>query len=1048
MELGIYESLITEKLKEKLLNLDQNKYYIAQDKVLDVEEASFYLSNHLTRAIKKALSLIKIEKKHLLSKQIEIANNLLKFLSCQIEDYEMEEDLIDAEGRILKGVLDQLNSKYTDIKLHLKEITPYSRLTQSELFTGGNVGLSLDGELKKEIRSADKVDLLVSFIKWKAIVILREALVEFTNRGGELRIITTTYMGATDAKAIQELAKLKNTEIKVSFNSSNERLHAKAYLFYRNTGFHTGYIGSSNFSRSALTDGLEWNVKVTTTEIPHIIDKFQKTFETYWNNPEFELFDENLLGKLSESLKQNRIGKKTNEIVRFFDIRPYHFQSEILEKLKVERKLRDSYKNLVVAATGTGKTMISAFDFKRYQNKYPESKLLFIAHRIEILKQSLHTYRNVLKDQNFGELMGDGYLPTSKNIVFATIQTLSRLDFEEFCPKDYYDYIVLDEVHHAQAITYQKVINYFEPKVILGLTATPERMDGKSILPDFNHRVAAEIRLPDALNSKLLCPFQYFGISDTIDYSRINWSNGKYDISELTKVYTENDIRVGEVIKNLDKYTKDIHDVHAIGFCVGIEHAKFMSRKFEEVGLKSAYLVSENSRERENILHRFKAGEINYLFVVDIFNEGVDIPEIDTVLFLRPTESLTIFLQQLGRGLRLHDGKDVLTVLDFVGRARDEYNYENKFRALIGKTNTKVETEIEKDFPHLPLGCSIILEEKAKDHILENIRNATQVNKRSLINRIHSFSSHTNLPFTLENFLNIYNLTLKDIYKNYLFTELKAEAYSLNIDLRNITDFKRMLTKKWIATESISYFRFIIDLIDNDFDIKKLPVNENNRLFSIMLYYDFYNEKLENDTLESALKNIGANKTLVEEIREFLEVKIDQISFEELPCSELDFDFPLQIHARYTREQILVALQLTDLNKKSSNREGVAENKNLNTEVLFVNLKKSEEDFSPTTMYDDYAISETLFHWQSQNKTTPTSAKGKSYINQSENKKNILLFVREAKTDEYGFTRGYVFLGPSNFVKYVGSKPMSITWELHEPIPEFIWSESAKLSVG
>src|SRR5699024_9876552 len=271
--------------------------------------------------------------------------------------------------------------------------------------------------------------------------------------------------GATDAKAIQELAKLKNTEIKVSFNSSNERLHAKAYLFYRNTGFHTGYIGSSNFSRSALTDGLEWNVKVTTTEIHHIIDKFQKTFEIYWNNTVFELFDENLLGKLSESLKQNRIGKKTNEIVRFFDIRPYHFQSEILEKLKVERKLRDSYKNLVVAATGTGKTMISAFDFKRYQNKYPESKLLFIAHRIEILKQSLHTYRNVLKDQNFGELMGDGYLPTSKNIVFATIQTLSRLDFEEFCPKDYYDYIVLDEVHHAQAITYQKVINYFEPKV-------------------------------------------------------------------------------------------------------------------------------------------------------------------------------------------------------------------------------------------------------------------------------------------------------------------------------------------------------------------------------------------------------------------------------------------------------------------------------------------------------------------------------------------------------------------------------------------------------
>lgn len=1049
MELGIYEKLITEQLKKKLTELDRNKYYIADDKQLDSEEAAYYLSNHLNKAISNALKLIKGDKsKSPVTKQIEITNSLLKHLSAQIEHYDFDEDLIDAEGRILHGVLDRLQSDYTDIKIYLKEITPLSRLTQSELFTGGNMGLSLDGELKKEIRSADRVDLLVSFIKWKAIVILRDALKEFTDRGGKLRVITTTYMGATDAKAINELAKLQNTEIKVSYNNANERLHAKAYLFYRNTGFHTGYIGSSNFSRSALTDGLEWNVKVTTAEIPHIIDKFQKTFESYWNNPEFEQYDGQAYEKLAGALNRNKIGKNTDEVIQFFDIKPYHYQSEILEKIKVEREVRGSMRNLIVAATGTGKTMISAFDFKRYIKSNPEARFLFIAHRIEILKQALHTYRNVLRNTNFGELYGDGYTPTNKRSVFATIQTLSRLNFEEYCAEDFYDYIVLDEVHHAQADTYQKVINYFKPNILLGLTATPERMDSKSILPDFNHRIAAEIRLPDALNNKLLCPFQYFGISDSIDYRNIKWTNGKYDHEELTKLYTKNDVRVRDILHNLEKYTKDYTDVSAIGFCVSIEHAKYMAYKFAEVGMKAKYLVSENSHERVEVLHSFRNKDINYLFVVDIFNEGIDIPEIDTVLFLRPTESLTIFLQQLGRGLRLHEGKDVLTVLDFVGHAREEYDYENKFRALIGRTNTTVETEIEKDFPHLPLGSSIVLEKMAKDYILENIRKATRVTKRNLISRIQSFKNNTNLPLTLLNFLKFYNLSLQHIYKNYTFSELKAQALGLPLEDINNKRYKSMLSTKWIATDSLSYFKFIQRLIACNFELNEMEKTEENRLMALMLYYDFYQASTDTTTLEKAIKDMGKNKSLVAEMVEFIAVKIDQIGFEEIPCADLGFAFPLKIHARYTRDQILVALGITTLDNKSSNREGTALNKHLNTEALFINLLKSEEDFSPTTMYDDYAINEELFHWQSQNQTTPNSDKGKAYIQQNELKRNILLFIRESNKDAYGFTQGYVFVGPAHFVDYKGAKPMSITWQLEEPIPEYIWTASAKMAVG
>ncbi|RYM32883.1 DUF3427 domain-containing protein [Brumimicrobium glaciale] len=1050
MKIGVYESLITETLKQKLEGLDREQFFVADKKPLDKAEAVHFLSLHLQKAFQNALNAIKsIKGEHgsVVKQQIQITNQLLTHLSDQIEGYDFNEDLVASSGRILEGVLDQINSDYQSLDLRLSEIMPETRLVQSALFVGGNEGLSLDTELKKEILSSDRVDLLVSFIKWKAIVILREAFREFTQKGGKLRVITTTYMGATDAKAIEELFQLPNTQIKISYNNSNERLHAKAYLFNRNTGFHTGYIGSSNFSRSALTDGLEWNVKVTTKEIPHIIDKFQKTFDSYWNNSEFELYDSSKLEDLDKTLQQNKFGKSTQEIVNFFDLKPYHYQSEILEKLKVERTVHGSFKNLVVAATGTGKTMISAFDYKNYKQENPQSKFLFIAHRIEILRQSLHTFRNVLKDQNFGELFGDGYEPTAKNAVFATIQTLAA-QAETFTDPEYYDYIVMDEVHHASARTYQKVIDYYQPKILLGLTATPERMDGENILQDFNYRTAAEIRLPDALNNKLLCPFQYFGLSDAIDYSRIKWNNGRYDVEELTNILTANDIRVNDILKNLISYTKDYRNVSAIGFCASIKHATFMKSKFSEVGLSAECLTSENSKDRIDVLHRFKSKEINYLFVVDIFNEGVDIPEIDTVLFLRPTESLTIFLQQLGRGLRLKDGKDVLTVLDFVGHARKEYDFENKFRALIGKTETTVQHEIEKDFPNLPLGSAIVLEKQAKKHILDNIRQATNMGKSKLIHLLQTFSSHTELPLTLENFLYIFNLKLKDIYKNHTFHSLKSEALGEHFENTNFDQYKAMLGKKWIVTESISYFKFILALIDVDFEVRKVLNSRENSLMALMLYYDFYQGPVADLTLEKGLKEIGSNKAFVSEIHSYITIKVDQIGFEELPCVSMEDRFPLKIHSRYTRDQILVALGLSTIDKKSSNREGVAQNKDKNVEALFVNLKKSEEDFSPTTMYDDYAISETLFHWQSQNSASPESPKGQSYILQEKNEKKIMLFVRESKKNAEGFTQGYVFIGPAQYVSHEGAKPMSIKWELDEAIPHYLWKESAKLSVG
>lgn len=1046
MNQGIYEELVTKLINIKLNELDKDTFQVKKV-TIDKAEAAHLLSQHIGETIKRAFNLIKSD--DVLETQIEIANKIILFLKEELKKEEFKEDLIETEGKILKAVFTKVDAHFTDLDLHLKHITPYTRLIHSELFTGGNSGTTLESELRKEILSSDRIDLLVSFIKWKGIRILEKELREFTSRGGKLRVITTTYVGATDAKAVELLSELENTEIKVSYNTGNERLHAKAYLFERNTGFHTGYIGSSNFSRSALTDGLEWNLKVTTKEVGHIINKFKKTFEAYWQNPEFEMYDHNKHGvKLVEALKQGKFSKEYTFTTSYFDIKPFHYQKEILEKLEVERAVHNRYKNLLVAATGTGKTVISAFDYKNFRNSNKSSRLLFVAHRKEILQQAKATFQGVLKDNNFGDLWVDGLEPNSNEYVFASVQTLNNRINKINLSADYYDFIIIDEVHHIEAKTYRPVLEYFKPKILLGLTATPERMDGADILKDFCDRIAAEIRLPDALNKKLLSPFQYFGITDSIDLTNVKWEKGKYVASELTSVYTKNNVRVGEIISNLQKYTHDINDVRAIGFCVTIEHAVFMADKFSLAGLNACSLTSKNSNDRDKIREQFKKKNINYLFVVDIFNEGVDIPEIDTVLFLRPTESLTVFLQQLGRGLRLAEGKDCLTVLDFVGNSRPEYDFETKFRALIGKTTTSVQKEIEDDLPHLPLGCSIVLEKKAKETILENIKKATSLNVNQLINQLINYKHQTTLPLTLHNFIELYNIPIQTIYKKGSWSRLCQRAELIDdFDCINEKQIYSAISNKWLSTNSLSYFKFILKIAKQGFDIKITDFNEDEKTKLLMLHYDVWQNAGGFYNLEKSIKEIGKNKTLVNEIIEVLEYQINKIDFKELDIF-LPYKQPLKLHARYTRDQILVAFRFSTFGKKSSSREGVAENVNLNTELLFINLIKSEEDFSPTTMYDDYAISETLFHWQSQNSSRPDTGKGLTYINHQVNNKKILLFIRERASNENGNTLGYVFIGEAIFKDTEGSKPMNVKWELKEPIPEYLWKESAKMSVG
>lgn len=1046
LEQGLYEQLITKIITNKIEDLGEESFFI-KSVALDRAEASRYLSQYLSETITYALNTIKGDDE--IFRKIEISNKIIQALVEEVPELALSENLIENEGKLLQAVFKKLDFPYPDISQRIKHIMPYTRLSQSELFTGSNAGISLESEIKKEILSADEICWLVSFIKFSGIRIFKEELEEFTNSGKKLRIITTTYMGATDVKAIEFLSGLKNTEIKVSYNTEHERLHAKAYLFLRNTGYNTGYIGSSNLSRSALTNGLEWNLKVTTKEVGHIIEKFRKTFDTYWEDKEFEYYTPGIdKNRLQLAIKQQS-SKEAKGITTFFDLTPFPYQLEILHNLASERVLHQRFRNLVVAATGTGKTVISAFDYRNFKQNNPRARMLFLAHKKEILIQAQETFRHVLRDTNFGELWVDGLEPTTYDYVFASVQTINNRIDQLKLSSEFYDFIIVDEVHHISADSYRPILNKFNPQILVGLTATPERMDGEDILKDFCGVIAAEIRLPEAMNRKLLCPFQYFGISDSVDLTSVKWANGKYESKDLTGLYTKDERRIAEILINCDKYLTDPHDVRALGFCVSTEHAQFMAEKFNAAGLKADYLTSVNAKlNRDLVKDRLRTKDINYLFVVDIFNEGIDVPELDTVLFLRPTESLTVFLQQLGRGLRLSSGKDCLTVLDFVGNARPEYDFEHKFRALVGKTHTSMIKEIEDDFPHLPLGCTIVLEKKAREIILDNIKKAAGLKRNQIITKIINFKHQSILPLTLSNFLNFYHIELAQVYKRGGWKRLCADAGIIDnfLELHEKEIIRGI--KRFIQGNSISFFRFINDLISKKFIIQN--PSEDEKLMQLMLHYDIWQEagtKFDFVTLTDSLKSLLSSPIMLAELHEVISILINKVNFVEKPI-QLDYATPLKIHSRYNRDEILAALRFHQFEKKSSNREGVALNKNLNTEALFVTLKKSEKEYSPTTLYDDYAISEDLFHWQSQNRASPDNVSGQSYIQQIELGRNILIFVREQNEDEYGNTLSYVFLGPANFIKTTGAKPMNIEWKLEEPMPPYIWKESGKLAVG
>ncbi len=1033
---GVYEQIINRLFLLKLNKVDAERFYIGK-KLISKDDAVHILSKYLQHLIEVAF--IGTPEDQDVDKYIEFVNSVIRTLGKEFNVDDTDLDLVDAQKSILTAVIDRTNCEYPDIEKHLRAITPVTSLSRSALFFGGRGPADMESELNKEILCADEICWVVSFIKTSGLNLLWNSLKKFTSEGKCLRIITTTYTGATDYDAIARLATLPNTEIKISYDGTQDRLHAKSYIFIRNSGFHTAYIGSSNLSSYALKDGKEWNFKATQFELPQVIENVRNSFESYWCDDTFECFvpgvsDERLKKALGIDWETPLLDFSALDLMRAKD-----YQQEILEKLDVERNVHGHFRNLVVAATGTGKTVIAAFDFKRYREAHPDCHFLFIAHRQEILHQAMQTFRIVLDDPNFGSIWDGNNEPSNYQHVFASKDTLrNRVDTLQL-RADYYDYMVVDEVHHIVAPTYVKLMTCFKPQILLGLTATPERTnEQEDITVFFDGHISAEIRLPAALNAGLLAPFYYYGIPDNVNLSEVKWSGHGYDIAELSRIYTQNDYRTGLILRKMQEYigNNQLHKVRALCFCVDKNHAKFMNAKFTLAGLKTDMLTSDDDDRHRNIVKkRLQAGTINYLFVVDLFNEGVDIPEIDTILFLRPTESATVFLQQFGRGLRLHKDKDHLTVLDFVGHSRAEFSYKERFEALIGRHSQNIKDEIEGGFANAPFGCKIILEEKAKEEIIANIEGYLRsLNKGRIIKEIAAYYKLAKDAFSLKGFLTYSHVPFHKVYGSMTWGEL-CQLAGVRKDVSvHAAQIKYAVKKKWLATDSFSYFKQLLRFADSGFKCDTTKFTELEQRYAVMLYYDLYDKAGSYTSIAQMFNDLASDALFVQEFKEVVEYLKDKCVAPEKEDNSVYKNWnPLRLHGVYTKAQIQAALGFSTLARKSPSREGVERLKDIKLEAMYVDIIKKREEGSMTA-YKDYAQNREFFHWETQNRVSEGSREAEAYRN-GEN--NMLLFVRQqVEHPDFGCRMGFTYLGQVTMNSIEGSKPMQIVWHLNTPMSE------------
>ncbi|KOT94283.1 helicase [Streptomyces sp. NRRL F-4711] len=1036
---GVYEQLITDQVHGELERLEAAGWK-AIDAEVGAESSPHVLARHVADIVTRHLSQLRPDDR------VPFANRVLEFLAADVGGQSGAESV----SSIVKGPR-QLLALAEQEAPGAYAIRPLTPLSETSLLTNSPEDLNLGSELRAELATADRIDLLCAFVKWYGIRVLEDTLLAAKERGVPIRIITTTYMGATDRRALDRLVREFGATVKVNYETRSTRLHAKAWLFRRKTGFDTAYVGSSNLSRAALLDGLEWNVRLSSVATPAVMDKFEATFDAYWNDVAFETYDPDRHGKrLDEALARaggTASGTEFKINLSGLQVRPFPHQRDMLERLKAEREIRGRHRNLLVAATGTGKTVMAALDYRELsQATAGRPKLLFVAHRKEILKQSLRTYREVLVDASFGELLHGGADPQEWTHVFASVQSLNVQRLEQLAP-DHFDIIVIDEFHHSPADTYRRVIEHFTPKELLGLTATPERADGRNVQDEyFDGRIAAEMRLWEALENDLLSPFHYFGIPDGTDLTNLAWQKGSYADQELGNLLTGNDARARIVVKQVRDKISDPGAMRALGFCVTKAHAHFMAEFFRKAGFRAVALDSDSPAEvRARALTDLQAGELQVIFSVDLFNEGLDIPDVDTLLLLRPTNSATVFLQQLGRGLRRTDTKPVLTVLDFIGQHRAEFRFEEQFRAMTNLSRNRLVEHIERGFPQLPSGCQIILEGKAKKLVLDNIRTQLAATAKTLVKEVKEYST----PL-LADYLRESRREIKELYKsNNSWTLILRRAGLAAEPAPPGEDALLKRVHAFLHVDDPERARAYLDLLADDAPPYE-ELDQVGQAYARMLFFNLWDNAGGFTSYSEGLATLRSQRALRDEIRQVLSYVIDRADHVPIPLSDGLGAVPLKVHSSYNRSEILAALGIARFGGQMprSFAQGVQWAEEFQTDALLITLEKDEKDFSPTVRYKDFAISPHLFHWESQNATSPDSATGKRYQQHAGRGTHVLLFMRRYATTDTGKSQPWMLLGPATYVEHSGSKPMAITWHLDHPLPADVWSYCAAIQAS
>jgi superfamily II DNA or RNA helicase/HKD family nuclease len=1006
---GIYDELITARVQAQLDALPPT---LSPD-VETLPEKSDVIAP-TAALLREALDAALDETSPRRDETLALANDLLEVMERHAPKAFKPANDARVSGQRLRGIAE----RPADADKH-----PKGSIHRSSLIANAE-GEQLIEHLRSEFDSADRVDLLCAFLKVSGVEKLRSVLERHgAVRGRKMRVLTTTYMGASDQKAIDRLTRL-GANVKVSYDVEVTRLHAKAWLFHRESGMSTAYIGSSNLSHAAQTDGLEWNVRISESEQPALVAQVRETFEQYWGDADlFEPYDPSVPAhreRLSRALSLTAYDVAPGMLL---ELEPKSYQKPILEELAAARRL-GRHRNLVVAATGTGKTVMAALDYAALFRDKQVDTLLFVAHRREILEQARQVFRAALQLRDFGEMLFQGERPSLWKHVFASIDSLragSDVDLTKF------DMVILDEAHHSGADTWNALLTNIAPRELVGLTGTPERADGLDYERHFPRPWVGNLRVWNAIPHALV-PFRYYMLDvQGADLRDVRWRAGRYIEQELSsKLIDSADMFVDRAIRALIEHVGRPDDLRAIAFCVDRRHADAVAARFTRDGYKTAVLTQDTDKNaRRAARSDIDSGRIQILCVVDLYNEGVDVPNVNTLFFFRPTESATVFLQQLGRGLRRTATKAELVVFDLTARNALEFRFDRRLRALLGHTPRELKEQVADGTGRLPTGCYLHFDPIAKEDVLAQLRRAIPSDLPGLRALLRE-PAHAQLG--LAAFLRETDVELPDLYASgRSWTQLRQDV---GLDTRVLGDAEKSALSKvhkltHVGDEArLACWEKLARL--------EWPDGEPERRLMTMLFVTLYGNKV---ALTDEAKTLwSAHAVVRSEIAELLPALHERNAIL-AEAHSLDPAIPLRLHASYLSAEVGAAFDARTvdggLRPFYTGVETVADGR---FDLIFVTLQKSAAT-KEHLKYRDFPINERTFHWQSKAATTRASRLGRRHLDPVGEGCTALLFVRMQDDDRPGVTAAFQYLGPVTPEGAEGERPISVEWRLAYAMP-------------